>query len=46
MMTPPWLDAEAGVKPVRPRTALLINPFYPKDPHSSFGKHVLTPTPL
>jgi hypothetical protein len=29
---------------VQPRTALLINPFYPKDPHSSFGKHVLTPT--
>src|SRR5436190_833816 len=23
---------------------LLINPFYPKDPHASFGKHVLTPT--
>jgi radical SAM superfamily enzyme YgiQ (UPF0313 family) len=22
----------------------LINPFYPKDPHASFGKHVLTPT--
>lgn len=29
---------------VRPRTALLLNPFYPKDPHASFGKHVLTPT--
>lgn len=28
----------------RQRTALLINPFYPKDPHASFGKHVLTPT--
>ncbi len=26
------------------KTALLINPFYPKDPHASFGKHVLTPT--
>jgi radical SAM superfamily enzyme YgiQ (UPF0313 family) len=26
------------------RLALLINPFYPKDPHASFGKHVLTPT--
>jgi radical SAM superfamily enzyme YgiQ (UPF0313 family) len=26
------------------RTALLLNPFYPKDPYSSFGKHVLTPT--
>lgn len=27
-----------------PRSVLLINPFYPKDPHASFGKHVLTPT--
>ncbi|HQY88209.1 MAG TPA: hypothetical protein PK402_06095, partial [Tepidisphaeraceae bacterium] len=27
-----------------PRYALLINPFYPKDPHASFGKHVLTPS--
>jgi radical SAM superfamily enzyme YgiQ (UPF0313 family) len=26
------------------RFALLINPFYPKDPHASFGKHVLTPS--
>ncbi len=26
------------------RLALLVNPFYPKDPRSSFGKHVLTPT--
>jgi radical SAM superfamily enzyme YgiQ (UPF0313 family) len=26
------------------RHALLVNPFYPKDPHASFGKHVLTPT--
>jgi len=29
---------------VRERHALLVNPFYPKDPHASFGKHVLTPT--
>jgi radical SAM superfamily enzyme YgiQ (UPF0313 family) len=29
---------------VRPRHALLVNPFYAKDPHASFGKHVLTPT--
>jgi radical SAM superfamily enzyme YgiQ (UPF0313 family) len=28
----------------RERSALLINPFYPKDPHASLGKHVLTPT--
>lgn len=30
--------------PVRPRLALLVNPFYAKDPHASFGKHVLTPS--
>src|SRR2546427_4159947 len=32
--------------PARPasRTALLLNPFYPKDPVASLGKHVLTPT--
>ena len=30
--------------PVARRHALLINPFYAKDPHASFGKHVLTPT--
>ena len=29
---------------MRRRHALLLNPFYPKDPHASFGKHVLTPT--
>ncbi|MBS1824753.1 MAG: B12-binding domain-containing radical SAM protein [Acidobacteria bacterium] len=29
---------------MRPRLALLVNPFYPKDPHASFGKHVLTPS--
>jgi radical SAM superfamily enzyme YgiQ (UPF0313 family) len=34
----------AAARPVRPRYALLINPFYPKDPTASFGKHVLTPT--
>ena len=44
LRTPPRLDPTARVGPVRPRTALLINPFYPKDPHASFGKHVLTPT--
>ena len=41
---PPRLDPKRPVGPVRPRFALLINPFYPKDPHASFGKHVLTPT--
>src|ERR1700756_2180008 len=35
-----------NAKPARiePRHALLLNPFYPKDPHASFGKHVLTPS--
>lgn len=30
--------------PVERRYTLLIHPFYPKDPHASFGKHVLTPS--
>lgn len=34
--------AEAGER--RKRHALLINPFYPKDRHASYGKHVLTPS--
>jgi hypothetical protein len=40
----PYLDP--GIRPpaLQPRSALLINPFYPKDPHASFGKHVLTPS--
>jgi radical SAM superfamily enzyme YgiQ (UPF0313 family) len=43
MTRPPVLDpGPAG--PIKPRYALLINPFYPKDPNASFGKHVLTPT--
>ncbi|MBI5767108.1 MAG: B12-binding domain-containing radical SAM protein [Verrucomicrobia bacterium] len=44
MVTPPRLDPAAPVAPVERRYALLLNPFYPKDPHASFGKHVLTPT--
>ncbi len=43
MREPPALDPrEAREK--RDRHALLINPFYRKDPHASFGKHALTPT--
>src|SRR5262245_13444763 len=51
--TPLWLPAEMKNAPsldaLQPgprerRFALLLNPFYPKDPHASFGKHVLTPT--
>lgn len=44
MRVPPRLDPDVQAGPVRPRTALLVNPFYPKDPHASFGKHVLTPS--
>ncbi|MCS7468227.1 B12-binding domain-containing radical SAM protein [Stieleria sp. ICT_E10.1] len=44
MRIAPVLDPHLPTPPVRERQALLINPFYPKDPHASFGKHVLTPT--
>src|SRR6266851_5883195 len=44
MTEPPPLDCAADRGPLEPRYALLINPFYPKDPNASFGKHVLTPT--
>ena len=44
MTEPPALDLAVPLMPVRRRYALLINPFYPKDPNASFGKHVLTPT--
>jgi radical SAM superfamily enzyme YgiQ (UPF0313 family) len=44
MIRPPQLDPNIPSGQIRPRYALLINPFYPKDPNASFGKHVLTPT--
>ena len=44
MARPPLLDPAIPAGPIKPRHALLINPFYPKDPNASFGKHVLTPT--
>ncbi len=44
MLHAPPLPVPPGVQAVAPRHALLINPFYPKDPRASFGKHVLTPT--
>jgi radical SAM superfamily enzyme YgiQ (UPF0313 family) len=44
MTTPPALDPTAPAPPIDRRSALLVNPFYPKDPHASFGKHVLTPS--
>jgi len=44
MTTAPPLDSTTASRPIRQRYALLVNPFYPKDPNASFGKHVLTPT--
>jgi radical SAM superfamily enzyme YgiQ (UPF0313 family) len=44
MTTPPGLGEPPSPGPVAKRHALLINPFYAKSPHGSFGKHVLTPT--
>src|SRR5688572_29983198 len=49
---PLWLPKEMRIPPALPsrwgsvkaHSILLVNPFYPKDPHASFGKHVLTPT--
>lgn len=40
----PQLDPQAAAGPIKKRFALLLNPFYAKDPHASFGKHVLTPS--
>src|SRR5579859_7823453 len=44
MRTAPILPPKRPGAVIRPRSALLINPFYPKDPRASYGKHVLTPT--
>lgn len=44
MRVAPRLDDTLRPAPPRSKYALLINPFYPKDPHASFGKHVLTPS--
>ena len=44
MRVAPLLGPIQQGRSIRRRYALLINPFYPKDPHASFGKHVLTPT--
>src|SRR5687768_13443390 len=44
MREPPHLDQTLAAPAPTPRHALLINPFYTKDRHASFGKHVLTPT--
>lgn len=44
MRVAPRLEEMVQPSAVQPRHVLLINPFYPKDPHTSFGKHVLTPS--
>ena len=44
MAVPPALAPHARGGPVEPRFALLLNPFYAKSSHGSFGKHVLTPS--
>jgi lipopolysaccharide/colanic/teichoic acid biosynthesis glycosyltransferase/radical SAM superfamily enzyme YgiQ (UPF0313 family) len=41
---PPRLSVPESPPGITRGATLLINPFYPKDPHASFGKHVLTPT--
>ena len=41
---PPPLAASWRPTRVAERSLLFVNPFYAKDPHASFGKHVLTPS--
>jgi radical SAM superfamily enzyme YgiQ (UPF0313 family) len=44
MAVGPGLGPARIGRPVKQHDALLLNPFYPKDPRASYGKHVLTPT--
>src|SRR5215475_4144649 len=44
MRIAPAIRHQLQTAPPEPNTILLLNPFYPKDPVASFGKHVLTPT--
>src|SRR3954452_875916 len=44
MVVAPVLPPARPGRPVRTHFALLLNPFYPKDPRASDGKHVLTPS--
>src|SRR5262245_1151604 len=44
MIAAPVLEAREPTGPVEPYYALLVNPFYRKDPNASFGKHALTPS--
>ncbi len=43
MQVAPLLPPPTAKTPGK-RTVLLVNPFYAKDVHASFGKHVLTPS--
>lgn len=42
MRLPPALPSTRTAPRIAPKHALLLNPFYPKDPVASFGKHVST----
>lgn len=44
MWEAPELKRHLRVSEARAKYALLVNPFYSKDPYASFGKHVLTPS--
>ena len=44
MRVAPKLNPYIVADSPEPFSVLLINPFYRKDPHASFGKHVLTPS--
>src|SRR6202048_1361854 len=44
MVVAPDLGPPRAGQTVQRGYALLINPFYAKDPRASYGKHVLTPT--
>ena len=47
LSVPKDMEVAPNLGPAQPclpqvRSALLVNPFYPKDRRASFGKHVLT----
>jgi radical SAM superfamily enzyme YgiQ (UPF0313 family) len=44
MAVAPVLGPAPAGRAARRHLALLVNPFYAKDPRASYGKHVLTPT--
>jgi len=45
MIEPPALDPRLDTGPVERRRALLINPFYPEDPHERWGDDASQPEP-